>query len=58
VHILEGNIVLGKPNDQCIGPNHTMLLGDGDGLNAWNTRSDLSHFVLVDGCCNPTLREV
>ncbi len=26
-----------------------MLLGDGDGISAWNTMSDLSHFVLVIG---------
>jgi redox-sensitive bicupin YhaK (pirin superfamily) len=47
VYTLEGNIILGKLDDQSIGPNHTMLLGDGDGISAWNTMSDLSHFVLV-----------
>ncbi|KAH9536660.1 hypothetical protein CY35_16G011400 [Sphagnum magellanicum] len=49
VYTLEGSIVLGKPDDQSIGPNHTVLLGDGDGLSAWNTGSDPSHFVLVAG---------
>ncbi len=47
MYILEGNIILGKLDDQNIVPNHTVLLGDGDGLRAWNTRSDPSHFVLV-----------
>jgi redox-sensitive bicupin YhaK (pirin superfamily) len=26
-----------------------VLLWDGDGLNAWNTRNDSSHFELVAG---------
>jgi redox-sensitive bicupin YhaK (pirin superfamily) len=49
VYTLEGNIILGKPNDQSIGPNHTVLLGDDDRISAWNTTSGFSHFVLVVG---------
>nr|XP_024358108.1 pirin-like protein isoform X2 [Physcomitrium patens] len=47
--VLKGSMVFGKEDAPPIGPSHTVVLSDGDGLSAWNKGTEPAQFVLVGG---------
>ncbi|XP_061375690.1 pirin-like protein [Gastrolobium bilobum] len=49
VYILEGEGVFGNQRSQPATSHHILLLGSGDGLEAWNKSSKLLRFILVGG---------
>lgn len=49
VYILEGEGVFGNSKSQPTTPHHILLLGSGDGLEAWNKSSKALRFILVGG---------
>lgn len=49
-YVLEGEGVFGNPKSQPANPHHILLLGSGDGLEAWNkSSSKVLRFILVGG---------
>nr|ACU20099.1 unknown [Glycine max] len=49
VYILEGEGVFGNQKSQPVTSHHILLLGSGDGLEAWNKSSKVLRFILVGG---------
>ncbi|KOM51978.1 hypothetical protein LR48_Vigan09g063700 [Vigna angularis] len=49
VYILEGEGIFGNMKSQPSNSHHILLLGHGDGLEAWNKSSKLLRFILVGG---------
>ncbi|KAG0467964.1 hypothetical protein HPP92_017292 [Vanilla planifolia] len=49
VYILEGEVVYGREESDPVGPHHLLLLGRGDGVEAWNRSMRPARFVLVAG---------
>lgn len=49
VYVLEGEGVFGTESSGSVLPHHLLLLGHGDGLDAWNKSSKPLRFVLVGG---------
>ncbi|ESW18554.1 hypothetical protein PHAVU_006G050900 [Phaseolus vulgaris] len=49
VYILEGEGIFGSMKSQPSNSHHILLLGHGDGLEAWNKSSKLLRFILVGG---------
>lgn len=47
VYILEGEGIFGNMKSQPTNSHHILLLGPGDGLEAWNKSSKLLRFILV-----------
>ncbi|RDX91543.1 Pirin-like protein [Mucuna pruriens] len=47
VYILEGEGIFGNLKSQPANSHHILLLGSGDGLEAWNKSSKLLRFILV-----------
>ncbi|KAL1347656.1 hypothetical protein HN51_023706 [Arachis hypogaea] len=49
VYVLEGEGIFGNQKSQPISSHHILLLGYGDGLEAWNKSSKQLRFILVGG---------
>ncbi|GLU23864.1 hypothetical protein SLE2022_398400 [Rubroshorea leprosula] len=49
VYVLEGEGVFGSSKSQPVTAHHILLLGSGNGLEAWNKSSKLLRFILVGG---------
>ncbi|MQL95665.1 hypothetical protein Taro_028338 [Colocasia esculenta] len=49
VYVLEGEGVFGREGSSPVGPHNLLLLGHGDGLEAWNKSGKLLRFVVVGG---------
>ena len=49
VYILEGEGIFGNKNYHPTTSHHILLLGSGDGLEAWNKSSKVLRFILVGG---------
>lgn len=49
VYILEGEGTFGSSNSMPIRAHHTLLLGQGDGLEAWNKSYEPLRFILIGG---------
>ncbi|KAE8675236.1 Pirin-like protein [Hibiscus syriacus] len=49
VYLLEGEDLFGRSKSSPINAHHLLLLGAGDGLEAWNKSSKLLRFILVGG---------
>ncbi|KAL1307392.1 hypothetical protein HN51_049337 [Arachis hypogaea] len=49
VYVLEGEGIFGNQKSQPISSHHILLLGCGDGLEAWNKSSKQLRFILVGG---------
>ncbi|OVA09256.1 Pirin [Macleaya cordata] len=49
VYIIEGDGVFGKSKSSPITAHHLLLLGSGDGLEAWNQSANPLRFILVGG---------
>ncbi|PRQ32033.1 putative pirin, rmlC-like jelly roll [Rosa chinensis] len=49
VYVLEGEGIFGTPKSLPVAGHHLLLLGSGDGLEAWNMSSKNLRFILVGG---------
>ncbi|KAM5585382.1 pirin-like protein [Rosa sericea] len=49
VYVLEGEGIFGTPKSLPVAGHHLLLLGSGDGLEAWNKSSKNLRFILVGG---------
>lgn len=49
VYVLDGEGVFGNSRSSPVSPHHLLLLGSGDGVEAWNKSSKSLRFVLVGG---------
>lgn len=49
VYMLEGEGVFGNKKSSPVSAHHLLLLGPGDGLEAWNKSSKALRFILVGG---------
>lgn len=49
VYVLEGEGVFGNSKSLPVSAHHLLLLGNGDGLEAWNRSSKTLRFILVGG---------
>ncbi|KAI8011424.1 hypothetical protein LOK49_LG06G00398 [Camellia lanceoleosa] len=49
VYVLDGEGIFGNSKSSLVTPHHLLLLGSGDGLEAWNKSSKPLRFVLVGG---------
>lgn len=49
VYVLEGEGVFGNAKSSLVSPHHLLLLGHGDGLEAWNKSCKPLRFILVGG---------
>lgn len=49
VYVLEGEGIFGSSKFSPVTAHHLLLLGSGDGLEAWNKSSKLLRFILVGG---------
>ncbi|KAK6934531.1 Pirin, C-terminal domain [Dillenia turbinata] len=49
VYVLEGEGIFGHSKSPAVTAHHLLLLGSGDGLEAWNKSTKLLRFVLVAG---------
>ncbi|XVE50759.1 hypothetical protein DITRI_Ditri01bG0189100 [Diplodiscus trichospermus] len=55
VYVLDGEGVFGQSKSSPVTAHHLLLLGSGDGLEAWNKSSKLLRFIIVGGepLCEP-----
>ncbi|KAL6199435.1 hypothetical protein ACLB2K_029219 [Fragaria x ananassa] len=49
VYVLEGEGIFGTPKSMPVAGHHLLVLGSGDGLEAWNKSSKNLRFILVGG---------
>lgn len=49
VYVLEGEGIFGSPKSLPVTAHHLLLLGSGDGLEAWNKSSKPLRFILIGG---------
>ncbi|KAL0399158.1 UNVERIFIED_CONTAM: Pirin-like protein [Sesamum radiatum] len=49
VYVLEGDGILGTARSSAVSAHHLVLLGSGDGVEAWNRSSKPLRFILVGG---------
>ncbi|XP_039014954.1 pirin-like protein [Hibiscus syriacus] len=49
VYVLEGEGIFGRSKSSSVNAQHLLLLGPGDGLEAWNKSSKLLRLILVGG---------
>ncbi|OMO83665.1 hypothetical protein CCACVL1_11297 [Corchorus capsularis] len=58
VYVLEGEGIFGRSKSSPVNAHHLLLLGSGDGLEAWNKSSKSLRFILVGGepLCEPLVQ--
>jgi redox-sensitive bicupin YhaK (pirin superfamily) len=49
LYLLEGSPTIGSKDAEPINEHHTVVLGPGDGLSVWNTKSVQCQFILIAG---------